>query len=449
MQESQNIEYKEIWKEEYLKWVAGFANASGGKIYIGINDSGEIIGVQNVKKLLEDIPNKIVNALGIIPEVNILEKNNIQYLEIYIAPSSVPISYKGSYFLRSGSTKQELKGNTLQQFLLKRLGKSWDDLPCEYATLNDIDNSAIEYFFQKALLSNRISKFAETDDLLTILENLNLITEGSKLKNAAILLFGKQPAKFFPGTTFKIGRFVSNDDDLKYQDIVEGNILEMADKVLNILKTKYLISPIRYEGLQRIESLEIPEDALREAIFNAIVHKDYTGAPIQLSVYNDKLILWNEGRLPNGFTIQTLLKKHPSRPHNKTIAELFFKAGFIEAWGRGISKIMNEFKDANLPVPVFETNMGGIVVNIQRNNTKNFDEGVNEGVSEGVKQLLDIIRSSPGNRTPFFADTISTSPKNIERWIQILKKEGKIEFRGSSKKGGYYSVISNKQITDY
>ena len=114
MQESQNIEYKEIWKEEYLKWVAGFANASGGKIYIGINDSGEIIGVQNVKKLLEDIPNKIVNALGIIPEVNILEKNNIQYLEIYIAPSSVPISYKGSYFLRSGSTKQELKGNTLQ-----------------------------------------------------------------------------------------------------------------------------------------------------------------------------------------------------------------------------------------------------------------------------------------------------------------------------------------------
>ncbi len=105
----------------------------------------------------------------------------------------------------------------------------------------------------------------------------------------------------------------------------------MADKVLEILKTKYLISPIKYEGLHRIETLEIPEDALREAIFNAIVHKDYTGSAIQLSVYNDKIILWNEGRLPDGFTIQTLLEKHPSKPYNKTIAEIFFKAGFIEA----------------------------------------------------------------------------------------------------------------------
>ena len=99
--------------------------------------------------------------------------------------------------------------------------------------------------------------------------------------------------KFFPGAYFKIGRFVNSDDDLRFQDIVEGNILEMADKVMNILKTKYLISPISYKGLQRIENLELPEEALREAIFNAIVHKDYTGAPIQLSVYNDKLILWN------------------------------------------------------------------------------------------------------------------------------------------------------------
>ncbi len=170
----------------------------------------------------------------------------------------------------------------------------------------------------------------------------------------------------FPSVSFKIGRFIDGDDDLRFQDVVEGNILQMADKVMDILKSKYLISPIHYEGLQRIEQLEVPEDALREAIFNSIIHKDYTGAPIQLSVYNDKLVLWNEGRLPEGFTIETLLEKHPSRPANKNIADIFFKAGFIEAWGRGIAKITTGFVSANLPVPVFQSVMGGIMVTIQR-----------------------------------------------------------------------------------
>ncbi len=219
MQESQNIEYKEIWKDEYLKWIAGFANASGGKLYIGIKDSGKIVGVSNIKKLLEDIPNKIISALGIITEINVLKKNNVDYLEIDIAPSSVPISYKGIYFLRSGSTVQELKSNALHQFLLKRLGKTWDDLPCENATFKVINESAIQYFFKKAIKTNRISKLASTESLKDTLENLNLITEG-KLKNAAILLFGKQPTKFFPGASFKIGRFGSSDDDLVHQDII-------------------------------------------------------------------------------------------------------------------------------------------------------------------------------------------------------------------------------------
>ena len=266
---------------------------------------------------------------------------------------------------------QELKGNALHQFLIKRIGKSWDDLPCETATLNDIDISAVEYFFKKAIRNNRISKDVNTKDLTKTLDNLNLITDG-KLKNAAIILFGKQPARFFPGAIFKIGRFISSDNDLRYQDVVEGSIIEMADKVMDILMSKYLISPIRYDGLQRIEELELPEESLREAIFNAIVHKDYTGSPVQLSVYNDKLILWNEGRLPDGFTIQTLMEKHPSRPYNKTIAELFFKAGFIEAWGRGISKIINGFKARSLPIPLFELKMGGIVVNIFKSINETF-----------------------------------------------------------------------------
>jgi ATP-dependent DNA helicase RecG len=219
---------------------------------------------------MEDIPNKIVNYLGIIADVNLLQTDNKSYIEINVSPSGVPISYKGAYHYRSGSTKQELKGSALQQFILKRLGRTWDDLPCENATFSDIDPDALSYFFKKAASSNRLTNDIEKSDLKTTFENLNLLTNGNKLKNAALLLFGKKPSKFFPSVSFKIGRFVAGDDDLRYQDIVEGNILQMADKVMEILKTKYLISPINYEGLQRIEKLEIPEMALREVIFNAI-----------------------------------------------------------------------------------------------------------------------------------------------------------------------------------
>jgi ATP-dependent DNA helicase RecG len=452
MNENQNIEYKTSWRDEYLKWICGFANAFGGKIYIGLNDEGEAVGLPDAHKLMEDIPNKIVNFLGVVTDVNLLENRGNQYIEIIVNPSSVPISFKGIYYYRSGSTKQELKGTTLHQFLLKRIGRTWDDLPCERASLRDIDLDVINYFFKKAEFSKRITNNASSDDLKTTLENLNLITDTGHLKNAALLLFGKRPSRFFPSVSFKIGRFIAGDDDLQFQDIVEGNILQMADKVMEILKSKYLISPIYYEGLQRIEKLEVPEESLREAIFNSIIHKDYTGAPIQLSIYNDKIILWNEGRLPEGFTIAILLQKHPSRPSNKNIADIFFKAGFIEAWGRGIAKIVNGFTQAGLPAPVFDSAMGGIVITFQRaitdkNQQKHGIESVTKKVTEKVTEnqslILKKIAAKPSISTRELASRIGISQRKIKENIAKLKTMGLLKRIGPAK-GGYWEVIGEK-----
>lgn len=332
MSEDQNIEYKQSWRDEYLKWICGFANASGGTIYVGIDDKGQVVGVEGAKKLLEDIPNKIVNFLGIVADVNLLHKDEKEYLEIAVAPSNVPISFRGVY----------------------------------HYTFDDIDKEAVNYFLRKATAAKRIAGGVTGDDLILLFQNLDLLTEEGKLKNAALLLFAKRPSRFFPLIQFKIGRFGREDHDLMFQDVIEGNILQMADKVMDVLKSKYLISPIHYEGLQRIEDLEIPEDALREAIFNSIIHNDYTGAPIQLSVYSDRLMLWNEGRLPDDFTMEMFLGKHASKPYNKNIADIFFKAGFIESWGRGISKIMKGFADAGMELPKFEFSMGGLWVVIKR-----------------------------------------------------------------------------------
>jgi ATP-dependent DNA helicase RecG len=157
MTETQNIEYKTSWRDEYLKWICGFANAFGGKIYIGLDDDGKTVGLMNAQKLMEDIPNKIINFLGVVADVNLLENGGNQYIEIIVNPSNVPISFKGVYYYRSGNTKQELKGTALHQFLIKRIGRTWDDLPCESASLEDIDPDVIDYFFKKAAVSKRIT----------------------------------------------------------------------------------------------------------------------------------------------------------------------------------------------------------------------------------------------------------------------------------------------------
>lgn len=120
--ENQNIEYKRIWKDEYLKWVCGFANAQGGKIFIGIDDDMVVVGVEHPHQLMEDIPNKIITTMGIVPEINHLEKEGKDIIEIVIEPTNIPISYKGSFYYRSGATKQELKGVALHQFILKKSG---------------------------------------------------------------------------------------------------------------------------------------------------------------------------------------------------------------------------------------------------------------------------------------------------------------------------------------
>lgn len=365
MKEKQNIEFKEKWDDKYLKWVCGFANANGGKIFIGMNDNGEIVGVENTKRLMEDLPNKIQAHLGIICDVNLHNQNNYFYIEIDVKPYNVPISFQGKYHYRSGSTKQELKGNALNDFLLKKAGKTWDDVIESRAKYNNINISAIEAFKKGAINSKRLPFIAEENDLEQIFDNL-LLLDGGELKRAAILLFGKNPCRFFINAFVKIGRFGATDDDLRYQEVVEGNAFELADKVLDVLDKKFLISPISYEGLQRIENWEYPYEAIREIILNAIVHRDYTGASIQISVYDDRLIVWNEGKLPDDLTVEDLKKKHSSRPHNPILASVFFKGGLIESWGRGTIKIINECLKAGLPEPIIEISSGGISVTISK-----------------------------------------------------------------------------------
>jgi len=150
MPETQNIEYKESWRDEYLKWICGFANAKGGIIYIGKDDSGNVVGIGNAKKLMEAIPNKTKDVLGVIVDVNLHTTAQVNYLEIIVEDYPYPVNYKGQYHYRSGSTKQELKGAALDKFLLQKKGKKWDSVPIPNVSVTDLDNETFDFFRKSA-----------------------------------------------------------------------------------------------------------------------------------------------------------------------------------------------------------------------------------------------------------------------------------------------------------
>lgn len=352
MPEQQNTEYKSIWKDEYLKWICGFANAQGGKIFVGKEDDGTVVGLKNSKKLLEDLPNKITAILGIVADVNLHETADGDFIEIAVEPQLNPVNYKGEYHYRSGSTKQELKGAALDKFLLGKQGRHWDSVLVPQATIADLKPETFDFFRKKGVKSKRLDDDVLTDSNELLLENLQL-TEKNYLKRAAVLLFHPKPEKFVTNAYIKIGYFES-DSDLRFQDEIHGNLFEQVEKTMELLFTKYIKAMISYEDIYRVETYEYPKEAVREAIHNAVAHKDYTGAtPIQISVYKDKIMIWNFGQLPENWTIDTLQEKHSSVPHNPDISNAFFRIGYIEAWGRGIRKMNEQCAKAGLPQPLY------------------------------------------------------------------------------------------------
>lgn len=237
MAESQNIEWKESWRDEYLKWICGFANAGGGCIYIGVDDAGRVIGVQNGKRLLEEIPNKIQTNLGFLADVNLLSENDLEYIEIIVSPSSYPVSYKGEYHFRSGSTKQVLRGTALTEFISSKTGIRWEDSVIEGVAVEDLDKESFDIFRREAVRSKRMTK----DDLnmsnAELLDSLNLLEDG-KLTRAAVLLFHRTPQKWMFGTYTRIGKF-GKGSDLQYQDEVIGSLFMQAERVIELIYLKY------------------------------------------------------------------------------------------------------------------------------------------------------------------------------------------------------------------
>ena len=305
-----------------------------------------------IEKLLEDLPNKIRSTMGVIAEVNLRNENGLDFIEISVPAYPNTISYHGKYYLRSGSTNQELSGYALDSLLLGKYGRTYDSMPLPHIAIGDFWHDAFDIFRKKAVASKRLTTedVAITDEEL--LRSLNL-AENNYLLLAAVLVFHQTPQQWCTGAYVKIG-FFANNAEILYQDELNGALVGMADKVVETIFTKYFIGRIRYEGIQRIDDYPMPRAALREAVMNALVHRDYsTGSPVQIRIYSDKVTIANDCHLPEGTTLSDLIKAHKSVSINPLIAGAIFRSGQIEAWGRGLERIIKLCVEDNLPEPEF------------------------------------------------------------------------------------------------
>ena len=437
MRESQNVEWKVKWRDEYLEWICGFANAQGGRLYIGCDDDGNVVGIPNGKRLLEDIPNQVRSTMGILVEVNLQEKNEKEYLEIVVPAYPVGISYKGIFYYRSGSTRQILSGSALEAFLLKKRGTTWDGIPLPAFNFNDIEKTSLDSFRKLALKKGRIDSSIVDERCENLMEKLHLVKDGF-LTNAAMLLFSKDPENWQLGAYIKVGYF-QNDSDLLYQDEVHGPLLEQVEKTLELVYFKYLKAKITYEGMQRVERYFVPMEAFREALINAVCHKNYqSGIPIQVSVYEDKLYIANVGSLPEDWTLEKLMSKHASTPYNPNIANVFYLAGYIESWGRGIEKICSVCRAEGLVQPEYSITSRDIMIEFKAPEDRVVKSSVSkpvEGISVKEKEILDCISEDPGYTLTQMSEKLGISRKTISERIRKMKQNGLIERVGTNKNG--------------
>lgn len=427
MSENQHIEYKQSWHDDYLKWICGFANASGGVLFIGRKNNGAVIDVEDYQRLMESIPTKIRDLMGILCEVILHEQDATHFIEIKVPAYSVPVSLRGRYYMRSGATNLELTGIELNEFLLKKAGKSWDDVVEENATLSDIDNASVAKFITD---SQEKGRMPDTTGLSTfqILDKLHL-TIGDKLKRAALILFAKDPSRFYPNIQVKIGRFGQDASDLKFHEIIEGNLVHLLGEVPVQLNYKFLTRPIKFEGLQREEKDMYPAQAIREMLLNALVHRTYMGAPVQMRVFDQQLSIWNEGTLPIGLSIDDLKTDHNSRPRNPIIANACFLAGYIDSWGRGTLKIINSCKEYGLPEPTITEKNGGIEVIMLSSNQAGNEVG-NQVSNEAGSKFIPSEALIKHLKTILEENKYTPSEKSIKKFSndaeQLTSQEYKI-----------------------
>jgi len=361
--ESENTEFKENFDKETIETATAFANTKGGIILIGFADKGKIKGVQIGQETIKDWANQISQSTEprIIPEI---EQNNIEGKSVVIIRIKEfpikPVSVKGKCFRRVGNSNHIMTPQEIAEMHLHSTGTSWDAFPAVDKTLENIDIKKVENYIKEANATGR-KKIEEST--AEVLEKLGLVKDGNATW-AAILAFGKEPQKPLLQSAVHCGRFKLDKTQIIDDLMIETDLINQVDESMKFI-TRHIIVRYEFEGKpKRKEVWEYPLEALREAVINAIVHRDYTASSnVQVEIYDDRIEIWNPGRLLPGITIEDLYKKeHKSLIRNKLIAQIFYDIGYIEKYGSGTIKIIELCKQNGIPLPDFREINGGLSI---------------------------------------------------------------------------------------
>jgi ATP-dependent DNA helicase RecG len=471
--ETETVEFKKSISEldSALKTICAFLNNKGGTIYFGISNSGNIIGQvlndQNLREISQKIRDKIKPQ--ITPKIETSYIKNLPVIEITVKKASDNIYYyNGVAFNRSATETVIMPPDEIKRRILEANQITWERQIFKRAKIFDLNMETIDKFLNLALKAKRLPE--TEDDKETILKKLELITDEG-ITNAAVVLFGKESARYFENTLLRCGRFKDEWKEFFFDMKDYGvNIFENLEKGINFIQEHIKITA-RIEGMLRVEKWELPIPALREAIINAMIHMDYTiGGYVYIAIYDDKIKISNPGYLMKGLKIRDLYKEHISIHRNKLIATILYLSGQIDNWGRGTLNIIKEMEKEELQLPKFKESNSYFHIVFNRPKdleekltrktpklsinpfaTKNVGINVANNVANNVaknvakKERLEIILEKLKKNIIFskrsLASELNVDRKTIERDLEILKQQNKIIFIGS-KKSGSWKIIN-------
>ncbi len=439
--EGYNIEFKRSLNKEISKEACSFLNSSGGKLVIGVNDNNTLCGI----KLTNGVRSQIYSYLQPInptPDIKVIEYSYKEKDFIILDCKSgkeKPYITGGMLYVRIGANAQKLTTpNEMRDFFQQVNKIFFEKKECDnFLYPDDFDDKRFNLFLKNAAISQQLPQ-------KNILENLELFTEKDKLNNAGVLFFAKNTQKHHKHASTRCLLFKGIDKHLIFDDkLIEGNLQEQYKGALEFLKSKLELRYIIKTAGPRVEKYEIPENVFKEAIINALVHRDYyeTGGKIHIEIYDNRVEITNPGGLLQTIKEKEFGKRSVSR--NPIIFDFFQRLNMVEQVGSGISRMQDEMKTENLPAPHFSLK-GIFVVTLYRpiNFNKWIESWANK-ISKNQIVILNSIHQNPEITHIELSKKTKLGKTTINNNIRELKELELLQRIGSERKG-YWSVSTKK-----
>ena len=359
--ETEALEFKRNFDKKVLITAGALANTRGGVILIGVDEDGTTTGIEVTDEILKDWANHISNASEpmLIPLLERGARNGKTIVAIRVKEFPLkPVAILGRCYRRLGASNRQMTPSEIAEMHARSIGSTWDALPSIESTLDDLDLTKFHAYIARAREVGR-RRFDEGMEPAMLMSKLELI-RGTKPTLAALMVFGRRaPIQ----AKVKCGR-IRGTSTIVDDYVVESPLLEQVDDVMAYMRRTLQLSYAFTGKGEREEVWEYPLNAVKEAVTNAICHRDYSSpAETQIKVFDDRMTIWNPGPLPPGMTIATLLDPaHNSVPRNKLIAMLFYDAGLIERYGSGIGRMLDECRRLSFPPPEFDEFQAGFQV---------------------------------------------------------------------------------------